>query len=83
MKRMTVLGLGAACAACCAAPIILTWIIGVGGFGLAGQFGAMLTIALVGLAIFGFLVYRKRKSVCASQDPDCGAISCSPKRSGS
>lgn len=82
MKRLTVLGLGAACVVCCAAPGILAWAIGVGGFGLAGQFGAMVAVALVGLAIFGFLVYRKRKSVCATQDSNCGAVSCSPKRSG-
>ena len=84
MKKslLALLGIGAACAACCAIPLALPLLAGLGlaGFGIAGfsttTFGwtAGLLMAMPMLAMGGlYLLRRNRKSAatCAT-DKSCG-----------
>jgi hypothetical protein len=85
MKKpvLAVLGLGAACAACCAAPVALSLVAGLGfaGFGLAGlgaasfgwiAGGAGAVLILLGLAAFYLLRRRQQQALSCTSDRSCG-----------
>lgn len=85
MKKpaLAVLGVGAACAACCAAPVALSVAAGLGfaGFGLAGLGAASVgwiagtagaVMIVLGLAAFYLLRKRQQQAQACSTDRSCG-----------
>ncbi len=88
MKKsvLTLLGLGAACAACCAIPIALPALAGFGlaGLGFAGLGYSAGTIALggslLGLAAMAMMALLYRRRLPKSCDVSGAGCGCSPAR---
>lgn len=85
MKKpvLAVLGVGAACAACCAAPVALSLAAGLGfaGFSLAGIGAASVgwiagaagaVLMLFGMAAFYLLRKRQQQAQACASDRSCG-----------
>jgi len=77
---LALLGIGAACAACCAIPLVVPLLAGLGLVGLGGvtlggaAFGWMAAASAAGmLAVAAFYLWRKRAAAqaCAA-DKSCG-----------
>lgn len=75
-----ILGLGAACLACCALPglgSVIAWlsVIGIGSAGLL-WLGGFVTLAAVAVAVAVFVVWRRRMAATAkSSAMNCGCAS--------
>ena len=81
MKPFTVMGVAAACVACCALPALVPWIVGGAGLAIVSQNTALLGLALGALGVVWLAIYRRRKTMdCSPSVEACASASCSSER---